>query len=141
MRGEAPALACRLTEDHLLLLSLSPAVLRQPPDPQGQPVVTTDVTSAYAGFALVGPNLEALLRRLTHLDVRPAALPVNSCAETSLAGVEAVLVPTPELTLPALRVYVPWDLAEFVWERVLEAGRDLAITPLGLEGFRLLSTA
>jgi sarcosine oxidase subunit alpha len=137
-----PALACRLTEDHLLLLATTPtatslgqriAVLRE-----GRPIIQVDSTSAYAGFALVGPRLEKFLLRLTHLDLLPASFPVNSCSETALAGVEALLVRTGEFSLPALRIYVGWDLGEYVWERLLEAGRDESITPIGLEALRLL---
>jgi glycine cleavage system aminomethyltransferase T len=88
---------------------------------------------------MVGPRLEGVLCRLTHLDVRPAALPPDSCVETALAGVEALLVRHDRGDLPAVRVYVAWDLGEYVWERVLEAGRDVPATPLGLDALALLS--
>ncbi len=135
-------LACRLTHDHLLLLGSTMAVADLSPSmtavPEGRGVVPTDVTSTYAGFELIGPRLEELLRRLTHLDVGPAALPSGSCAETSFAGVEALLVRPPGRSLPALRVYVGWDLGEYVWERMTDAGRDVPIGPLGLEALALL---
>src|SRR5262249_42067295 len=94
------ALACRLTDDHLLLLSLTEKELR--PEIQGADVLQVDVTSAFAGFCLAGPRTEDLLRRLTALDVRAGALPVHSCAETSLGGVEALLIRAPALSLPAM---------------------------------------
>ena len=106
-------------------------------DLPNQGVLTTDVTSAYAGFLLVGPRTEDFLRRLTHLDVRANGLPVNSCAETSLAGVEALLVRSPELAVAAMRIYVGWDMAEYVWERLADAG----ITPLGTEAVASLAKA
>jgi sarcosine oxidase subunit alpha len=128
------SLACNLSPDHLLLLGPGPpAALVEAPA-----VVRTDVTSAYAGLWLMGPGCEDLLRRLTQLDVREDGFPVNSCAETGLAGVEALLVRTAELSLPSVRVYVPWDLAEYVWERVLLTGPDAGITPVGLEALGLL---
>jgi glycine cleavage system aminomethyltransferase T len=110
--------------------SLSACVTDEPVRPDG--------TASYAGFAAVGPRLEGLLQRLTHLDVRPAALPANSCVETALAGVEALLVRPGGRSLPALWVFVPWDLGEYVWERMMEAGRDLSIVPIGLEALRSL---
>jgi heterotetrameric sarcosine oxidase gamma subunit len=135
-------LACRLTDDHLLLLasgSTAPGLIQRLEESHKETeVVQTDVTSAHAGFEVIGPDLEGLLRRLTHLDIRPAALPVNTCAETALAGVEAVLVRLERRSLPALRVYVSWDLGEYVWERMIEAGSDVPITPLGLEALALL---
>jgi heterotetrameric sarcosine oxidase gamma subunit len=137
-RGVAPipgesALACRLTDDHLLLLASTPAL---PPLTQRLPadraIVQVDVTSTYAGFLLIGPHLEGVLRRLTHLDVSTAALPVNSCAETILAGVEALLVRGEARSLPVLRLYVAWDVGEYVWERILQAGAELPITLLSV---------
>jgi heterotetrameric sarcosine oxidase gamma subunit len=136
------ALACRLTEDHLLLLASTQdtGVLQQAlaTTVDNRSVVRTDVTSAYAGFMVIGSALEEFLGRLTSLDVRSASFPVNSCAETALARVEALLVRAPELSLPALRVYVAWDLAEYVWERMMETGREDAIMPIGWEALRHL---
>jgi glycine cleavage system aminomethyltransferase T len=37
-----------------------------------------------------------------------------------------------------VRICVAWDLGEYVWERVMEAGRDRPITPVGLEALALL---
>ncbi|HEX5272286.1 MAG TPA: hypothetical protein VFW33_17435 [Gemmataceae bacterium] len=129
-------LACRLTDDHVLLLAPAPGVALSAPDGTA---VRSDVTCAYAGLELVGPGLDGVLCRLTHLDVRPVALPPESCAETALAGVEALLVRRDRGTLPALRIYVAWDLGEYVWERVMEAGRDVPVTPLGTDALALLS--
>src|SRR5262249_7251750 len=118
-----PALACRLTDDHLLLLTSTSdrATVERHLAPlrQTQAVVQTDVTSAYAAFALVGDTVDEVLRRLTALDVRPATLPVGSCAETGVAGVPALLVPSADLGRPGMRICVGWDLAEYVWERLL----------------------
>jgi sarcosine oxidase subunit alpha len=128
-----PALACRLADDHLLLLTTTTdraAVERHLAPLRLTPGVTlADVTTALAGFCLVGPALDEVLSRLTSLDVRPAALPVGSCAETGLAGVHALLVPSAEFGRPAMRLCVGWDLAEYVWERLLEAGRPWNIAP------------
>jgi sarcosine oxidase subunit alpha len=131
------ALACRLAEDHLLIFGSVPLKVSF----QGLRLVATDTTSAYAGLWVIGPRCQELLRRLTLLDVRVEVFPVNSCAETQLAGVEALLVATSELSLPSLRVYVAWDLAEYVWERMLQAGRDGNVTPIGHEALGLLGSA
>jgi sarcosine oxidase subunit alpha len=135
------ALACRLTDDQLLLLGTTPdaAALRERAATLhgGQGVHQLDVTSAYAGFCLVGPRCEEVLRRLTALDVRPERFPPNSCAETALAGVEALLVQSADLSVPAVRIYVGWDVGEYVWERLLEVGRGHGITPVGLDALTL----
>ena len=138
--GQPPVLACRLTEEHLLLLASTPdenalgGRIRE----CSESAVETDATAAYAGFWLVGPRTEEVFRRLTSLDVSSANFPVGYCVETALAGVHGVLVRTAELALPAVRIYVAWDLAEYVWEAVWHAGRQLGVAPLGLDSLHAL---
>jgi glycine cleavage system aminomethyltransferase T len=137
-----PVLACRLALDQLLLLSsetVDRLAERLGSLMAGKAVVRSDVTAAYAGFALVGPIVEDVLRRLTGFDVSPAGLPLATCAETSLAGVHTLLVRPPATPLPSLRVYVGWDVAEYLWERLLQAGESAGITPLGLEAWHSLA--
>jgi glycine cleavage system aminomethyltransferase T len=131
-----PGLACRLTSDHLLLLAsatarapLAEAVAHL--HHEHAPMVL-DVTSTYAGFWLLGPRSEDVLRRLTSLDPAALAAP-GACAETNLAGVHALLAPSPELAVPSLRVCVSWDLGEHIWESLLEAGRGTGMVPVGLD--------
>jgi aminomethyltransferase len=137
-------LACRLTDEHLFLIARTadPAPLRQAHRnlPAELAVTETDATSAFAGFCLVGRDGEALLRRLTALDLS-AALPAGSCAETGLAGVHALLVRPPEEFPPAFHVYAAWDLAEYLWERILDAGRPSGVVPLGWEALGVLGLA
>jgi glycine cleavage system aminomethyltransferase T len=135
LQAPSAALVCRLTADHLLLLASTTA-----PPPlfpfEAPAVVATDVTCAYASYCLAGPRGEALLHQLTALDV--AALPSSGCAETGLASVHAVVVRAPELCVPSVRILVAWDVAEYVWETLFDAGRVHGITPLGLDGWRSL---
>jgi glycine cleavage system aminomethyltransferase T len=97
--------------------------------------------SSRARLWVMGPHWDAFLRRLTQLDVRAASFPTGARAETALAGVEALLVRSPELSVPSVHVEVCWDVAEYVWERMLEDGRDFGITPLGAEALVLLGAA
>jgi len=135
-------LACRLTDEHLMLLasnsSISLVELQQCCG--GPRLVWDDVTSAYAGFLVVGSRTDDLLRRLTPLDIRPGAFPANSCAETSVAGVEALLMRWAEPAISFLRIYVSWDLAEYVWTRIMEAGEELQIAPMGVVALAGLGT-
>jgi 4-methylaminobutanoate oxidase (formaldehyde-forming) len=133
--GHGPGMACRLTDDQLLLLTSSAGahdldwllVNRQQPLPGEK----TDETFAYAGLGLLGPQTDEVLRRLTALDLGSAGLPANSCAETALAGVHALVVRPLQLTVPAVAVFVSWDVGEYVWTCFLEAGRPLALTVVG----------
>jgi glycine cleavage system aminomethyltransferase T len=136
-----PGLACRLTTDHLLLLAsttatapLTEALAHGRPAPA---LLERDVTSNHAQFWLLGRRIEDVLRRLTSLPPTALAAP-GACAETNLAGVHALLIPSPELTVPSLRVCVSWDLGEYVWESVAEQGQELGIVPCGLGTLALL---
>lgn len=132
-----PVLACRRTPESLLLLAptASAAVLesRLAELVHQQFIVQSEATSALTSFVLLGPLGEALLRRLTPLDVSAAALPMGQCAETSLAGVQVLLFRSPECAVPAWRICVAWDLGEYVWHQLMEAGQLWAIAPVGLE--------
>jgi heterotetrameric sarcosine oxidase gamma subunit len=141
LEAHGPTLACRLTSDHLLLLdaatdatALRERLARVPASSQ---VVQVDASSTYAGFLLAGPRVEALLSGLTALDLN-TALPVGACAETAVAGVHGLLVRALEMAVPSVRLYVGWDLAEYVWERLLDEGRRHGLTPLGLEALNAL---
>jgi glycine cleavage system aminomethyltransferase T len=135
-------LACRLTSEAMLLLDGSTDAGRIPDKlgnlAEAKGVVVAEATFALAGFCLAGPFLDPVLAKLTSLDLA-RSLPPGSCAETSVAGVQGLLVRAGELIVPSVRVYVAWDLAEYVWGRVLEAGRDRGLAPCGLEAFRALA--
>jgi sarcosine oxidase subunit alpha len=136
-----PIRCCQLAADHLLLLTppehaalareaLAAAVARQ------ERAHLTDVTSVYAGMALIGPRSREVLHKLTAIDVRPTALPDGACAETALAGVHALLLYADLGTLPSYEIYVTRDVAEFVWETLLDAGREYGIVPIGFLAYR-----
>lgn len=139
--SDDPALACRLNPDCLLLLAngTNVAALEKHRHELGQSdrVVASDETSAYAGFALVGPRTEELLRRVTVFDL--ATLNDESCAETKVAGVHGLLIRPAPLSLQSVRLYVSWDLGEYVWETLFEKGHALGLVPVGLEAWKRLS--
>jgi heterotetrameric sarcosine oxidase gamma subunit len=144
-------LACRLSDDHLLVLGAAPRLELRLADidlnisalsadcqaPRAG-VVIVNAASTYAGFALIGGPIEEILRRLTAIDVSEKAFPVGSCVQTSFAGMTALLVRAQELRVPCVRVYVASDLAEYVWEKLLQAGRQWSIAPVGQERSRAL---
>lgn len=127
-------IACRLTSDELFLIGQGP-VRNASPTEQGRWI---DQTSAYGGIMLLGAACVELMARLTHLPVHDQALPVGSCAQTNVAGVEALVVRVTELSVPSIRLYVAWDLTEFVWERLLRSGRARGIMPMGHESLDML---
>jgi glycine cleavage system aminomethyltransferase T len=160
--GDNSALACRLHVDQLLVLAgpegnnkleqlliaalggegddEPPGLTRWLPDKQ---VLEIDVTSTLAAFWLFGPHSDELLRKLTPFDI--ASLSGGheppeqaSCAQTGLAGVPAILVRPPTPAIPSMRILTGGDVAEYVWERLFQAGETWNISPLGLDGLDTL---
>jgi glycine cleavage system aminomethyltransferase T len=134
-------LACRLTRDHLLLLAASPAGIESLENilDVEDDVLRIDATSAHACFGLCGPHVEDVLRQLTSLDISAAAFAPGRCAETGVAGVQALLVRRPDAALPRIYLLVGWDVGEYVWERLLDAGRPWGLTPIGIDAWRALT--
>ena len=105
--------------------------------PLGNAAAQHDIATL-AGFWLFGPHTEQIISRLTALDA--VALPEGACAETAFAGVHALLLRPPGVPVPSLRVWVAWDVAEYVWDRILEAGRG-AVVAMGYDALRELLKA
>jgi glycine cleavage system aminomethyltransferase T len=103
--------------------------------PLGNAAAQHDLLPTLAGFWLFGPHTEQIIPRLSALN--GAALPEGGCAETAFAGVHALLLRPPGTPVPSLRLWVAWDVAEYVWDRILEAGRG-AVVLLGHDALREL---
>jgi glycine cleavage system aminomethyltransferase T len=142
--GPAGPLACRLASDHLLLfagrtcsaaLEESAARLTQMAD-----VRRYDATCVYAVFCLLGAHGTEVLSRLTALDLSPEVLPSAACAETNVAGVHALLIRPPEPPPNAIYVCTSWDLAAYLWQRLLKSGQFAGITPIGMDAYEILAS-
>ena len=135
----AAALACRLAEDEVLVLAPvadTPAitgVLARLATGAGCTHLT-DLTSAYAVVDLLGPRARDLLARLSPLDLD--GVPTLGVAQGELARVHAILVRLGRP--PGFRVLVAREYGAFVWEALLDAGRDLGLTPIGVAARALL---
>jgi glycine cleavage system aminomethyltransferase T len=138
--ADGPILACRLTNDSLLLLAPGPSssgIASRLAGLRGaDAVIDHDVTSFYACFCLAGPRTDELLRRVTSYDMSRAATGSGWCAQVALAGVHAILIRVAGLSPPETRICVAWDVAEYVWEELLRAGGELGLTALGIDDLR-----
>ena len=131
---DSPVVGCRLTNRSVLLTGAESAPTSLLERFKALPeTVATDLTMALAAFTLVGPRCQELLGRLTSLDLSIASLPAGKCAETSLAGVHALLVRPPRSTFIETQLFVAADVAEYLWEKLLRVGHEFGIVPLGIE--------
>jgi glycine cleavage system aminomethyltransferase T len=89
--------------------------------------------SPYARFLIAGPDVRALLSKLTSLNLD------LSTAFGTVAHVRSrVTRHNLGFLVPGFLLDVPRDYAESVWEAVLHAGEEFYITPFGLEAHRRL---
>lgn len=132
----AAALACRLTPEELLVLTnAADAVfvadlLRRAADSVGC-AHCTDLTSALAAVDIVGPNAPRLLARVVPFDLAPLGASTLVIVQGELARVHAILTRLDRPPVPAYRALVGREHGAFVWEALLDAGRDLGLVPVG----------
>ena len=135
-------LFCRLAVDQLLLLT--------PPDATDDIQATmattqrdtcahlVDMISGLTGLCLAGPRSQDVLSKLTDLDLTLPATADMTCTQTSLSGVQAILVRADFGDVPCYRIFVSRDLGEFAWDVLTEAGSNEGLTPCGVDALRLL---
>ena len=106
--------------------------------PDGAHCVTTDVTSAYAVFGVMGPSSRTLLQSLTPDDLSNDVFPFATSQEIELGY---GLVRASRITYVGelgWELYVPTEFAAHVFETVMEAGADHGIKPIGMHAMNSL---
>lgn len=104
-------------------------------------VSVTDITHGRSEILLIGPNSAELLSRLCGLDFHPSKFPNLAAKQSSVAKIRQLILRRDLITsdlitgnlaeLPAYALVGDRSLAAYLWETILEAGRDLNIMPMG----------
>jgi len=133
-------LLCRLADDHLFIVT-SPNRAGEAAGSleqrlSGSP--TVDMSSAFAAMSVAGPRSRETLAKLTELDLSTEAFPDLSCAQVSLALVHATILRTDCGGQLCYELYVARDLGEYIWDAIVEAGRELDLSPFGVEALQRL---
>jgi heterotetrameric sarcosine oxidase gamma subunit len=98
----------------------------------------TDITHGRSELLLVGPASAKLLSRLCGLDFHPAAFPNSTAKQSSVAKTSQLIIhkdlepAAGSDPIEAFSLIGSRSLGAYLWDTLLEAGRDLDITPLGL---------
>jgi sarcosine oxidase, subunit alpha len=106
----------------------------------GWKVHVTPLTTAYASINVAGPRSRELVGRLVEgVDLAEQAFGYMNVRTGRFAGVEDCVLWrigfTGELSY---ELHVPASYGLHVWEALLEHGRDLGVTPFGVEAQRIL---
>jgi len=103
-------------------------------------VHVTPAADAFASINVAGPRSRELLSRITeNIDLDPAAFAYMGVRRGRVAGVDGCLLLrlgfTGELSY---ELHVPSGYGLYVWQTLLERGRDLGIAPFGIEAQRIM---
>ena len=104
----------------------------------GEGVQVADLTEANAAFNLAGPRSRELLSRLTERDLANGRFPYMRARRAEVAGVPCLLLRIGFTGELSYEIHCPAGFARHLWERLLEAGKELGIRPFGVEAQRVL---
>ncbi len=96
----------------------------------GMNVSVRDISDETYMLALQGPKAQAILQKLTDLDL--AAVPFHTCAHARVNGVEALLGATGYTGEYGYELFFPAAQATAMWTAILTAGQPEGILPCGL---------
>jgi sarcosine oxidase subunit alpha len=104
----------------------------------GWDVHITDVTGGRAAVNLAGPHARNVLKTLTPCDLSNGAFPYMACREAEVAGVPALLLRIGFVGETGWEIHFPAEYGEYLWTKLLDAGKAFDIRPFGVESQRLL---
>ncbi|HNO66933.1 MAG TPA: aminomethyltransferase family protein, partial [Pseudomonadota bacterium] len=98
----------------------------------------TDVTSGYAQLNVQGPLSRTLLQRVTTVDLSNDAFPFRTARDIDIGFARALCIRITYLGELGYELYIPTEQALHVYDRLMEAGRDLGVRPAGLKALASL---
>lgn len=104
----------------------------------GMKIVLVNATGTYAAMNLAGPDARRVLESLTRVDLAPERFPYLGVREGEVAEVPARLLRVGFVGEWGYEIHVPADSAAWVWDRLMEAGKDFGVQPFGVEAQRIL---
>ena len=137
--------ACRLHERHFYVTATTgaaDAVYRQMLWWNAQwrlDVDITNVTPAYCGINIAGPNSRAVLTKLCNdVDLAPAACPYMAVRTGHVADIPVRLLRVGFVGELGYEIHAPASLGEALWDALMAAGTPSGIRPFGVEAQRVM---
>ena len=103
-----------------------------------QCVHVVNMTAGTAALNLAGPNARDILSKITSVDLSGASFPYMACREGTVAEVPAVLLRVGFVGETGWEIHFPAEYGEYLWNVLLDAGKDFNLRPFGVETQRLL---
>jgi sarcosine oxidase subunit alpha len=137
--------ACRLDEQHFYVSATTSGVdrvYRSMLKWNAQWRLNVDIANVSAAFAavnLAGPLSRQVLAKIcTGIDLSASAFPYLGVRQGRIAGVPARLLRVGFVGELGFEIHVPARFGEYLWDSLMEAGKDEGIRPFGVESQRLL---
>ncbi len=137
--------ACRFSDDHYYVTATTGGVDRVYQNMlkwNTQWRLDTDianVTSAYCGVNIAGPQAREVLAKLcTDVDLSAESFPYMGVREGTVAGIAARLIRVGFVGELGYEIHVPQHCGEALWDAIIDAGQEQGIKPFGIEAQRVL---
>ncbi|MCE2395882.1 aminomethyltransferase family protein [Candidatus Poribacteria bacterium] len=91
----------------------------------------TDITHGRAEIRVIGPASQELLSKVCGLDFHPSVFPNETAKQSSLAKTTQLIIRRDIGKLPAFSIIGAQSLGPYVWDTLMEAGREFGIVPIG----------
>ena len=98
----------------------------------------TDVTSAFAVLALMGPRARRVLETLTRDDISHAAFPFAQARRLQVAGAPVLALRVTYVGELGWELHVPVEFAATVYEALMQAGAEFGIANAGYRAIETL---
>jgi len=98
-----------------------------------------NVTSAYCGVNIAGPNARAVLRKVcSDVDLSAEAFPYMGVRLGNVGEIPARLIRVGFVGELGYEIHVPQQYGEALWDALMSAGNEHNIQPFGIEAQRVL---
>ena len=94
-------------------------------------VTITDITHGRAEIRVIGPHSQELLSKVCGLDFQPSAFPNETAKQSSLAKTTQLIIRRDIGGLSAFSIIGSQSLGSYVWNTMMEAGREFGVVPIG----------
>ena len=101
-------------------------------------ITITDVTHGRSEILIVGPNSQELMSKLCGLDFHLSAFPNETAKQSSVAKTTQLIIRQDINKLPAFFIIGATSLGEYLWNTIIEAGREWDLIPIGLDALNTL---
>ena len=94
-------------------------------------VTVTDITHGRAEIRVIGPHSQELLSKVCGLDFHPSVFPNETAKQSSLAKTTQLIIRRDIGELSAFSIIGSQSLGSYVWDTMMEAGREFGVVPIG----------